>query len=104
MLAALIQFERAIPVAVQNVDRKDGDLLPLRFFQQLRWLIKTHRLTIDEARDERGGVMVLQVTGQIRQQCERSRMRFRKTVLSKSLDLPAMLRRTSARSPSRSYL
>src|SRR5450631_874631 len=83
--AAILQrLERAIPIADGNVDRPQLDAMRPRIAHQLRGCVETHRLTVDERRAERRRFVMFQPGGCVDEQCEASRMRLRKSILSES--------------------
>src|SRR5690606_20289925 len=85
--SARLELERAIPVAREHIDRKNGDLLALRFLEQLSRLVKAHRLTIDQSRDECRRPVTFEIAREIGEQRERGGVRFREAVFAESLDL-----------------
>ena len=54
------RFERAIPEARSHVDGKDSHAVALRILDQLRGLVETHRLRVEQRAGERFRMMLLE--------------------------------------------
>ena len=81
------RHHRRFPIAVQHIHRQYRHPMPLRILHQLRRGIKTHRLGIEQARQKGGRMMALEPRRHIDQQGKAGRVRLRKAIVTKALDL-----------------
>src|ERR1700741_5427881 len=79
-------LDRAQPVRAGNVDRQNFQSVTLRIFNESKWLIKTHRLIVENRGRECCQVIAFQISAGIRNQGKTGRVRFGKTVKRKRTD------------------
>ena len=80
-------LERAVAIALIDVDGKHLDTMSSSVGHQLRRSVETHRLAVQESGQENGRIMAFDPGRDIDQQGERCRMRFREAIGAEALDL-----------------
>src|SRR4029077_11347064 len=83
---AIAPFEDAIPVARVHARRKDLDAMPLGVLHDRSWRVEAHRLTVDERRRKRRGVMDFQPRACINEEREARRVALGETIFPEPLD------------------
>ena len=82
-----LAFERALPRAHRDVDRPHLDAVLARIAHQLRRRVEAHRLGVEQAAQERIGVVALDPAADVGEQREAGGVALRKAVLAEALDL-----------------
>ncbi len=80
-------LEGTIPIAAVDINRQNRDAVRLGVADQLRRLVETHRLAVQERGRERGGVMALQPRRDVGEPGETGGVRFGKAVFAEAADL-----------------
>src|SRR5690554_3646733 len=80
-------FERRIPFALIDVDRKDGDAMPLRVVDEGRRVVETHRPSVEEGAAERLMMVPFEIGRDISEDGEACRVALGEAVLTKAADL-----------------
>ena len=80
-------FQRAVPVAHRHVRGPHFDAVPAGVLHQLRRRVEAHRQRVEQRAGERRGLVALEPRGDVDDEGERRRMRFRKAVLAEAQDL-----------------
>src|SRR5689334_1843333 len=81
------RLQRAIPIAVIDVDGADLDAVLARIAHQLCRLIKPHRLAIEDGGAEHIRITAFDVGRGINQKRKTRRMTFGKTIFAEAFDL-----------------
>ena len=91
------RLQRAVPVAVIDVDRAHLDAVLARVAHDLRRRVEAHRLAVEQRRGEDVGVVAFEPGRDIDEQREAGGMALGKAVIAEALDLvEAALRRNRA--------
>ena len=80
-------LQRAVPVADRHVRGPHFDAVPARVLHELRRRVEAHRQRVEQRAGERRGLVALQPRGDVDEERERRRMRFRKAVFAEAQDL-----------------
>src|SRR5262249_22714006 len=80
-------FQGAVVVADRHVARQHAHAVALRILDQLRGLVETHRLRVEQRAGERRGVVMLEPARGPGEQREAGRMRFGEAVVAEAFYL-----------------
>src|SRR5688572_7954264 len=84
---ATLVFQRAIPLALIDVDRPHVDPMIARIPDDLRRRVETHRLAVQQRARKHGGMVAFDPRRRVHEQRERRGVAFGEAVLTEPLDL-----------------
>ena len=83
----VVRLERTIPVALVDVDAPNLDAMTTQVLNELRGRIESHGLAVQQRTGKGGRRMAFEPAGNVDEQRETGRMRFREAVLAEAFDL-----------------